>query len=266
MFNSAILIPTYKRADNLITYKTLRKAGYNGKIYLIVGDDDKTLVEYEKKYKNEVVVFSKEEVRPFVDLMDNFEKRNAVVFARNAMFGIAKKLKLDCFCVLDDDYNRFCFRRIFERGGKETLKGFNVRNISGILEKSFEYLMKAEKLDCFAYSQNGDFVGGSDGFMRINGKRKIMNAFFFKTDRPIRFIGSINEDLNASVYEGQRGKVFFTINDVSINQKDTQQNGGGADRHLFRCRDLYQKFLFRYCGTKLRENICNGKYRFTYTS
>ena len=46
-------------------------------------------------------------------------------------------------------------------------------------------------------------------------------------DKPIRFIGSINEDLNASVYEGQRGKVFFTINDVSINQKDTQQNKGG---------------------------------------
>lgn len=60
-----------------------------------------------------------------------------------------------------------------------------------------------------------------------------MNGYFFKTNNPIRFLGSINEDLNASIYEGQRGKVFFTINDISIKQKATQQQSGGlTDAYL----------------------------------
>ena len=60
-----------------------------------------------------------------------------------------------------------------------------------------------------------------------------MNYYFFKTEKPIKFLGSINEDLSASVYEGQRGKCFFTINDVSVHQKITQSNKGGlTDAYL----------------------------------
>jgi hypothetical protein len=144
------------------------------------------------------------------------------VYARNAMFDIAKQIGLDYFIVLDDDYSSFVFRRSFE----EVLKEFKVRNIQGIIDASINYLTETEQLDCFAWCQNGDFIGGASGFAKINGKRKIMNAFIFRTDRPIRFTGSINEDLNASVYEGQRGKCFFTINDVAIKQAITQKNKG----------------------------------------
>lgn len=223
MIKYAIFIPTYKRPDNVITYKTLKNANYTGKIYLIVGDDDEMLEDYKKKYKDSVIVFSKEKIRPSVDMCDNFERRNCVVFARNAMFDIAKDLGLDCFCVLDDDYERIAFRRILG----SSLKDFKVQDIQSIIECCFKYLAETKNLDCFALAQNGDFVGGKDTFEKINHKRKIMNAYFFKTNKPIRFNGSINEDLNASVYEGQRGKVFFTINDVSIHQKETQQNAGG---------------------------------------
>ena len=219
----AIFIPTFKRPDNVITYKTLREANYDGKIYLIVGEDDPQIEEYKRSYKDEVIVFSKEEARKDTDLMDNFEKRNAVVFARNKMFDIAKDLQLDNFLVLDDDYDRFKFRRCFGA----ILKDFKILDVKICIEATFDYLNSSKVLDCIAWSQGGDFIGGADTFPKINGKRKIMNAFFFKTDRRIRFIGSINEDLNASVYEGQRGKVFFTINDVSIIQKNTQQNAGG---------------------------------------
>ena len=40
-----VFIPTYKRARNVITYKTLREGGYNGKIYLVVHDTDTELAE-----------------------------------------------------------------------------------------------------------------------------------------------------------------------------------------------------------------------------
>lgn len=223
MSNYAIFIPTYKRPDNVITYRVLRKANYDGKIYLIVGDDDPTLEDYKRKYGDEVIVFSKEKTRPSVDMLDNFGKMNCVVYARNAMFDIAKELGLDYFIVLDDDYKELVFRRVFG----EKLRGFNILNINEVIKASVQYLEETKVLDCFAWSQMGDFIGGADTFPKISGKRKIMNAFIFKTNNRIRFNGSINEDLNASVYEGQRGKCFFTINDVSVNQIDTQQNKGG---------------------------------------
>ena len=220
-----IFIPTYKRANNVETYKTLRDGGYNGDIYLVVGTDDPEIEEYKRLYGKQVILFNKEDVN--VDVCDNFGKKNCVVFARNAIFDIAKEKGVDVFCVLDDDYNRFSFRRVYTDGIEEILKGFKVEDLNSCILASFDYLYNTPILDCFAWCQDGDFIGGAGGFDNISFKRKIMNAFFFKTKRRIRFMGSINEDLSASVYEGQRGKLFFTISDVSVHQQKTQQNRGG---------------------------------------
>ena len=54
-----------------------------------------------------------------------------------------------------------------------------------------------------------------------------MNSFFCKTDRRFEFIGSINEDVNAYVTLGQKGDLFFTVAEASLDQQDTQQNKGG---------------------------------------
>lgn len=228
--NSATFILTYGRAKNVQTYKTLLESGFSfDDIYLLVSDDDKELQEYYNNFGDKVFTFSKEDAREITDLCDNFENRKLVVFARNYIFKIANDLKLDCFCVLDDDYTRFNYRRCFE----ETLKGFKVKDLKRINEACFKYLMNTPNLDCFAFAQDGDFIGGASSFEAIGGKRKIMNYYFFKTNRPIKFLGSINEDLSASVYEGQRGKVFFTINDVSVHQNLTQTNKGGlTDAYL----------------------------------
>ena len=228
--NKAIFILTYGRADNVLTYKTLLEAGENKKdIYFVISDDDKQLDRYIENYGSQVIVFSKEDARKITDLCDNFENRKIVVFARNYAWAIAKQLKLDCFCVLDDDYVGFMYRRCY--GDK--LKEFKVKNIKRINDACFKYLMNTPNLDCFAFAQNGDFIGGAGSFEDIGGKRKIMNYYFFKTEKPIKFLGSINEDLSASVYEGQRGKCFFTINDVSVHQKITQSNAGGlTDAYL----------------------------------
>lgn len=229
MFKSATFIFSYKRANKVFTHDVLKNTNYKGDIYIVISEDDPTISEYFDKFKKNVIVFSKEKARNITDLCDNWENRKLVVFARNYIFKIAEQMGLDCFCVLDDDYDRFSFRRCF--GDK--LKGFKVQNSGVIIEKCLKYLMNTDTLDCFAWCQDGDFIGGAGGFENIGGKRKIMNAYFFKTNRPIRFKGSINEDLNASVYEGQRGKVFFTINDVSIHQMMTQTNSGGlTDAYL----------------------------------
>ena len=45
--NIAVFILSHGRPYNVITYKTLRKSGYTGKIYIIVDDEDKTINEYK---------------------------------------------------------------------------------------------------------------------------------------------------------------------------------------------------------------------------
>ena len=57
--NYAVFILSHGRPDNVITYKTLRKQGYTGRIFIICDDEDKTLSQYKQKYGEEVIVFSK---------------------------------------------------------------------------------------------------------------------------------------------------------------------------------------------------------------
>ena len=54
-----------------------------------------------------------------------------------------------------------------------------------------------------------------------------MNTFFLRTDRPLKFMGSINEDVNLYVTGGLRGVKFATIMRMRIDQKQTQANSGG---------------------------------------
>ena len=54
-----------------------------------------------------------------------------------------------------------------------------------------------------------------------------MNSFFCRTDRPFEFYGRINEDTTAYIVNGNKGKLFFTIANLSLEQLETQSNSGG---------------------------------------
>ena len=64
--NFAVFILTHGRADKVITYHTLRRSGYSGKIYLILDDEDTQKDRYKEIYsENEIIVFSKEEAAKY---------------------------------------------------------------------------------------------------------------------------------------------------------------------------------------------------------
>lgn len=221
----AALILTHGRADNVITYKTLRKQGYTGKIYLIVDDEDADLADYQKNFPNEVVVFSKAESAKLFDVGDNFKNtKGAVVYARNMCFKIAKDLGLTTFIELDDDYTHFSYKFT------ATLDYYERKIIQ--LDKVFDVMIKyflSTPALTIAFAQNGDFIGGKhSGFAtELKPRRKAMNTFICSVDRPFQFYGRINEDVTAYVVLGSRGKLFLTIPNVAIAQKTTQKNKGG---------------------------------------
>jgi hypothetical protein len=208
----------------VVTYKALRKGGYTGPIYLVCDDEDPMIPEYKFKYKNEVIVFSKWNYSKTFDIADNFEHNKGVVYARNAIFDIAKELKTKYFIVLDDDYTAFNYK--FDTEGR--FGEWPIKSLDGIFDALLEYF-KAIPALTITMAQNGDFIGGKRSAMaqKVGTKRKAMNTFICSTDRPFQFVGRINEDVNTYVNLGSRGKLFLQINQIAIIQKQTQSHTGG---------------------------------------
>lgn len=234
--NFAVFILTHGRPDNVLTYSTLKKCGYNGKIYLVVDNEDKHIKKYQDNFGEEFVkIFDKKSMADSIDEANNFDNRKVIVHSRNYCFTLAKELGYKYFIQLDDDYYEFIYKFSDTKG--QVLS----KDINKIFNLMFDFYNKTDALSiCFA--QTGDFIGGVDngkGVYRF-AKRKCMNSFFCSTDREFQFLGSINEDVNTYTTLASRGGLFLTIPVFAINQKDSQtQKDGMSD--IYKLQGTYIK-------------------------
>jgi hypothetical protein len=106
----AVFILTHGRADNVITYKTLQRAGYTGRVYIVIDNEDKQADRYYQNFGDKVIMFDKAAMAETFDEGDNFQDRRAIIYARNACFDIAEKLGIEYFMQLDDDYYNLCYK------------------------------------------------------------------------------------------------------------------------------------------------------------
>lgn len=226
----AIFILSHGRPNNLLTHKTLERCGNTNKVYYIIDNEDKYADRYYWNFGEEnVIMFNKKEAAESSDTMDLIDSRNIVLFARNMCHKIASDLGIKYFLELDDDYTTFR-SRMFD--GKK-LNTVYVRDFDAVCDAMIEFL-DVTGATTVAFSQTGDFIGGTGSKVyKERLTRKAMNAFFCRTDKPFKFTGRINEDVNAYVTLGSRGELFFTVADIALNQQDTQQNEGGlTDAYL----------------------------------
>lgn len=221
-------ILTYKRPDRQKTYGYLKKSGVSdNQIWMVVDDTDDTVEEYKKRFKN-VYVFSKREVRPSVDLMDNLNRMNAVVYARNKIYDIAAELGAERFIMLDDDYSDIHYQ--IGANGERLTRQYSIKNLNEIVCVLFEFMDSVPSLKVLAIGQGGDLFSSS---IIYKTKRKAMNMFFCRTDRRIVFRGTMNEDVNMYVDLGRRGELALTVFFVALCQEPTQlQRGGLTDLYL----------------------------------
>ena len=155
--------------------------------------------------------------------MDNFSDYRAVVYARNECFPIAERLGVKYFMMLDDDYSQIAYS--YDRD--LNFKHRNIKNFDLVLDKLIDFY-KNTNIKSVAFGQAGDFIGGDNGFaFSITRLRKCMNSFLCSTERPFKFIGRLNEDVNTYVDGAKRGDIFLTIPWIKIIQGGTQQNNGG---------------------------------------
>lgn len=240
----AAFILTHGRPDRVHTYATLRKAGYTGKIFLVIDDEDKTANEYREKYGDEVLTFSKSEIAKTFDEGDNFNDRQTIVYARNACHALAKSVLIKHFVQLDDDYTSFFIRH---NSALEYIAARVKTTMDDVLDALLEFYLS---FDCasIAMSQGGDHIGGG-GLSGKEGqgvpslRRKCMNSFFCSIDKPLKFFGRVNEDVNTYVGGCRRGLLFFSVLQAQLCQLQTQTNAGGMSE-MYAASGTYVKSFY----------------------
>lgn len=231
-------ILTHGRADNVITYKAVRKVGYTGRVVLVLDDEDEQLDRYFSLYgKENCYVFEKTKYIASSDSICKGDHR-AILYARNACFDIAEELGYKYFIELDDDYSRFSYT--FDSFGK--VKQRSIKDLNYVWRRMLEYFVTCPKISCLAMGQRGDFVGGQQNTMlsSIGTKRKAMNTLICSTERKFEFKGRYNDDVNTYTRLSQQGQIFLTILQVAINQEQSQSLEGGMTE-VYRHDGTYQK-------------------------
>ena len=108
------------------------------------------------------------------------------------------------------------------------MKNTGVKNLDKLfgLMVNFYQTLSAKSI---AFLQSGDMLGGLDGgySQTIRVYRKAMNSFLCSTARPFHFVGRINEDVNTYTWYQSLGHLFFSINNIVLQQHTTQQQAGG---------------------------------------
>ena len=131
----AVFILTHGRPDNVMTYKTLQKCNYTGKVYFIIDNEDQSADEYVKNFGQEnIIIFNKKEMADNMDEGNNFDNRKVIVHARNYTFKIARELGIRNFLQLDDDYYEIQYKFLGIKGLKMP------KNIDKIFALMVQYL------------------------------------------------------------------------------------------------------------------------------
>lgn len=235
MNSFCVFIISHGRPDKIVTLKTLKRCGYDGPLFIVCDNEDKTVEQYRQNFGSDaVLVFDKPHYASLVDSCDNFQNRRTTTHARNACFDLAKERGFEYFLVLDDDYTSF---RFVELQSGELKRKPVVKTFTSVCRAVLWLLSSSEKIASVCFMQGGDMVGGENS-QAMNGfypfrKRKAMNSFFCKTSRRFWFFSRLNEDVNTYMDGGKTGKVFLTIPEIQLNQAATQATSGGmSDAYL----------------------------------
>jgi hypothetical protein len=251
-----VFILSHGRPNNVLTYDTVRRHGYTGKIIIVLDDLDKTREQYVANYGAEnIEIFDKKLEASKTDSGINTGDLRSVLFARNAVFGIAEKRAIKVFLVLDDDYTHF-ISRFNKENVYEKKSFFRLDEAFAAMTKFIE----TTNFHSFAMLQGGDFIGGKDSprAERVYLLRKCMNSFFCRTDRPFRYVGIMNDDVNTYVELGRRGLLFGSTNQISLEQKQTQSNAGGLTDLYLDCGTYVKSFYsVMYQPSSVKVSVMN---------
>lgn len=254
----AVFIMVHDRPENCYTYKTLKKCGYTGDIFLVIDNDSNSFEHYKNIYGSAIIPFDKKSITYKYDSGDNSGDLRSTMYKANEIFDLAEQKGVEYFYIMCDDYYEFDY--MF----KDEIKGMKLcRNIDKVFDLTINFF-KTTKALSIAFAQTGDFIGGIDngkGVYRFS-KRKAMNSFLCSTKRRFNFLGRMNEDVTTYVNLGTKGELFLTIPVFAVNQKDTQQAKKGLTE-MYVDNGTYIKSMFSviYNPSCVKASIMNASHK-----
>lgn len=223
------------------TARTLIAMNYPGEWFIVCGNNDETIPEYQKNFgKERVLVFDWYEQIKHTDVLDNFgfEKMpSGAVPARNAIIEISRQRGELRHWQFDDDYEEFWLTNLNRKGKRGSKCPQPKKRLTG---KTFQWWLC--RIAKFGYDTNMPNVGFSqttaesmpDNCEKV-GKR-IFNAHNqSSTGGATVWRSRLNDDtINAIDTYHRPGKIEFSFKFLNMSMKLTQQEKGGL-------QDIYQK-------------------------
>lgn len=230
----AIFILTNGRPNHQYTLEFLRKS-FKGDVFLICDNEDKTLKEYQKNYGEQVIVFDKNEWVSKSDPMDNFKSKNSVLYARNAVFEIAKNMGYEYFVMVDDDVTGLSFR--YEKDGK--LVGKPVKDFSKVSSVILE-TMDNTGTDFFSFGMDKIYIGG---LANNQYQKKIIDKvycfIFCRTEQQHFYKGIMNEDEIHNVLSMSVGTLVKSLTLIQIQYKPIGPENIGGNSETYKENGYY---------------------------
>lgn len=228
---SAVFIISHNRPE-VYTYHALRLSGYRNDIYIIVDDKDPQLEEYKKRYKENILVYSKDDYQT-IDMGDLIPSLNSATTPKFAAFRFASELKLDAMAIFDDDLKDFKYRH--EQNGKLSTTWFrDTPRMQRILDACFDFVAN-QKIPCCL-----SFYPAAKVFPDTMSKfiRQSINMFVTTPSFGLRTVGKLcpfkgrfYEDENFFVKFNTIGALVFAVQNITFMSAtfETKDNQGGMN-------------------------------------
>lgn len=248
----AVMILTSARPDKQYSYELLRKCGYTGKVFFIVGDDDKTRFELMRRYgKDKVIVFNKDKMD--VDLMDNSGEKKSPTYAEKFMYEYAKEHGYTYFARMDDDIKEFRYK--VEDGDRLTTD--RVRDLDQVFNIMIDFMEEAD-MAFFGPSRAGFYFGGKNNEAFKEGVDLLISQLIMCTTKHvIPFRGKTYSDLVALLDTSICGRPAFRTMYLAVRSPDEGSNTGGVKSTYDKDPERYASNFFAVMahpsGVKIRK-------------
>lgn len=213
-----------KGRPKCLTAQTLNKIGYKGEWFIVCGNNDETIPEYQKIWgKDKILIFDWYEEVKKTDFLDNFGVENmpsGAVPVRNAVRKISYDRGELRHWQFDDDYYGF------------TRVDFDFKKNHNVTGEEFE--RELNNLATFAHEAklaNIGFCLGHEAFPSngLNFSKRVFNAHNLPSDEKlfVKWRGRMNDDLINALDVVHQGKREMAMYYLSLTLEPTQSEKGG---------------------------------------
>jgi hypothetical protein len=238
-----VFIPSYHRANNLMTVKTFNRMGYDmSKVTVFIDSwtDDKE--DYErvcKEFGCNLEVFDMDEAVRRYDYVHRANKfHRCVGQARNMLQDYAKAKGIDFYFVSDDDTSCYQVRTL----GRGNYKRVATLEDWLYMADETEQLMRRRHIGCFAWSQTGDYFDPDQRYIYL---KKVMNSTFYLMPYLYRAERGYGDE-DTSMFTTMENQGLFTgsygTGIVLLQVQSAMQAGGLTDMYQ-ECKLLSKAIL-----------------------